>query len=547
MDSSEKLIKQIADLSRNLESLVGEMRETNKQIKSSTQGLKDSAESNKKLAEATTKATTQKETPAPSKKEESKEDSGGTSYEDLVKLFEQSFAESKPLKNETARDQKLKIPFLAEGGEITKSGAAVVGEKGPEVVKLSKGDEVIPAEKTGDPVKSLATLIDAWEAKYKDKKGSIFGQPGDLIQGMISSVTGGKSGVGIIVPSKDQLDTKIKELLSGGPDKFINNMGDFDSEIYKFIKEKYGPYGLKLFLNPGRLGDENYKGKFDLPATSEDLQGLYDKVNKKEEPSAKQITETPKLEEVEKVPQEAKEESGEGGEKKQSKLGKIFGKVKETGKKIIGSKVAGAAAKAIGGEKYGSLISGGMSLLQGKKPEGEEVEEEDSSEKKSEDFLGKITEGLSKGTSETPKETPEGQISEENMALLEKTATQVESGDLSSVEVSSLVSALPEISKAAPGLIQNPPGSTPQSPGGAQDASTPGQPQSSESSPESSPGSSQSGAKPQAPAAGSSAPPQITSQDIQEIKGLLAAINSTLSGPLRVKNNKPSRPESSML
>lgn len=544
MDSSEKLIKQIADLSRNLESLVGEMRETNKQIKSSTQGLKDSAESNKKLAEATTKATTQKETPAPSKKEESKEDSGGTSYEDLVKLFEQSFAESKPLKNETAKDQKLKIPFLAEGGEITKSGAAVVGEKGPEVVKLNKGDEVIPS---GDPVKTLTSLIEAWESKNKDG-GSIFQQDGKLLQELIKTATGGKGGIGTIVPSKEQIDEKVKELLTGkDSSKFLGNPAGLESEIYNFVKEKYGPYGLKLFLNPGRLGDEGFKGKFDLPVTSEDLQGLYDKVNKKEEPSAKQITETPKLEEVEKVPQEAKEESGEGGEKKQSKLGKIFGKVKETGKKILGSKVAGEAAKAIGGEKYGSLISGGMSLLQGKKPEGEEVEEEDSSEKKSEDFLGKITEGLSKGTSETPKETPEGQISEENMALLEKTATQVESGDLSSVEVSSLVSALPEISKAAPGLIQNPPGSTPQSPGGSQDASTPGQPQSSESSPESSPGSSQSGAKPQAPAAGSSAPPQITSQDIQEIKGLLAAINSTLSGPLRVKNNKPSRPESSML
>ena len=40
---------------------------------------------------------------------------------------------------------------------------------------------------------------------------------------------------------------------------------------------------------------------------------------------------------------------------------------------------------------------------------------------------------------------------------------------------------------------------------------------------------------------------QISSQDIQDIKGLLASINSTLSGPLSIKNNKPFRPTSNML
>ena len=40
---------------------------------------------------------------------------------------------------------------------------------------------------------------------------------------------------------------------------------------------------------------------------------------------------------------------------------------------------------------------------------------------------------------------------------------------------------------------------------------------------------------------------QISAQDIQEIKGLLAAINSTLRGPLSIKNNKPFRPTSNML
>lgn len=40
---------------------------------------------------------------------------------------------------------------------------------------------------------------------------------------------------------------------------------------------------------------------------------------------------------------------------------------------------------------------------------------------------------------------------------------------------------------------------------------------------------------------------QISAQDIQDIKGLLAAINTTLNGPLLVKDNKPFRPKSNML
>jgi hypothetical protein len=43
------------------------------------------------------------------------------------------------------------------------------------------------------------------------------------------------------------------------------------------------------------------------------------------------------------------------------------------------------------------------------------------------------------------------------------------------------------------------------------------------------------------------AEPGISAQDIQDIKALLSAINTTLSGPLNVKDNKPFRPKSNML
>lgn len=41
--------------------------------------------------------------------------------------------------------------------------------------------------------------------------------------------------------------------------------------------------------------------------------------------------------------------------------------------------------------------------------------------------------------------------------------------------------------------------------------------------------------------------PEISAQDIADIKSLLASINSTLNGPLNIKDNKPYRPHSNML
>ena len=41
--------------------------------------------------------------------------------------------------------------------------------------------------------------------------------------------------------------------------------------------------------------------------------------------------------------------------------------------------------------------------------------------------------------------------------------------------------------------------------------------------------------------------PEISAQDIADIKSLLASINSTLNGPLNIKDNKPYRPQSNML
>lgn len=45
-----------------------------------------------------------------------------------------------------------KIPLLASGGTITKSGSAIVGEKGAELLNLPKGASVTPLDKTGSNI-----------------------------------------------------------------------------------------------------------------------------------------------------------------------------------------------------------------------------------------------------------------------------------------------------------------------------------------------------------------------------------------------------------
>jgi phage-related protein len=58
-----------------------------------------------------------------------------------------------------------KIPLLAEGTDNFKGGQAIVGEKGPEMVNLPKGAEVIPNDKLQSAEKSASTAKAAGEEK----------------------------------------------------------------------------------------------------------------------------------------------------------------------------------------------------------------------------------------------------------------------------------------------------------------------------------------------------------------------------------------------
>jgi hypothetical protein len=53
-----------------------------------------------------------------------------------------------------------KIPMLAEGGDITKSGRVLVGERGPEILDLPNGARVTPLDKNSGNTFSFEKMFD---------------------------------------------------------------------------------------------------------------------------------------------------------------------------------------------------------------------------------------------------------------------------------------------------------------------------------------------------------------------------------------------------
>jgi hypothetical protein len=165
MDLNKKLIDQLSDLSRNIKSLTSEVKENKNAVSSGS-------------------ANGQKEGTKEEKKVESVEEQNKNFLKSLEDIFKKGIGQitksntesagllkdvsgaikgkglesalgSSPLKDVTSNIKIPKgvsgllgkLPKFASGGVMDKTGLALVGEKGPEVVKLDKGDKVIPNDR----------------------------------------------------------------------------------------------------------------------------------------------------------------------------------------------------------------------------------------------------------------------------------------------------------------------------------------------------------------------------------------------------------------
>jgi hypothetical protein len=195
MDLNKKLIDQLSDLSRNIKSLTSEVKENKNAVSA------ENANSQKEPA---------KEDPG---KKEPVEDQNKKFLKSLEDIFKKGIGEitksnkesnsilkdvvgskekglgsplvsSAPLKDKSIEgitsniktpkgvaELLGKIPKFAAGGVMDETGLALVGEKGPEVVKLDKGDEVIPNKKSSNRDDKMSQLL-AFEVEDANKKKS---------------------------------------------------------------------------------------------------------------------------------------------------------------------------------------------------------------------------------------------------------------------------------------------------------------------------------------------------------------------------------------
>jgi hypothetical protein len=192
MDLNKKLIDQLSDLSRNIKSLTSEVKEnknvvsaenanTQKESAKDDSGKKESSEDQNKKFLKSLEGIFKKGIGEITK---SNVESKGI-LKDVVgsvkgKGLESALGAISPLKDKALEsitsNENIpkgisallgKIPKFASGGVMDKTGVALVGEKGPEVVKLDKGTKVIPAGKTEEIMSSMKTM----DQTILEKKG----------------------------------------------------------------------------------------------------------------------------------------------------------------------------------------------------------------------------------------------------------------------------------------------------------------------------------------------------------------------------------------
>jgi hypothetical protein len=175
-DPNQKLFSQIADLGRNINSLAESIKKNTSATESLVSATDKSVKSEKESATASNKASTTNATDT---------NKGGEAIKDLTKILSGLLGEKGPLMGKIAEMTKSKIlpasgqvkqlieqpkdfsniagglkgiiKAFQEGGVAKKEGKYLVGENGPEVVKLPKGAGVIPIN-VKDLIEGLKTV-----------------------------------------------------------------------------------------------------------------------------------------------------------------------------------------------------------------------------------------------------------------------------------------------------------------------------------------------------------------------------------------------------
>jgi len=414
-DPNQKLFSQIADLGRNINSLAESIKKNTSATESLISSTDKSTKSEKESATTSNKASTAN--PKESEK-------GEGAIKDLTKAISGLLGEKGPLMGKIAEMAKgsvskggegpnkdfsniaggLKgiIKAFQEGGVAKKEGKYLVGENGPEVVKLPKGAGVIPIN-VKDLMEGLKNVPEFSSLLKNSKEGSLnfFGNPsdpglidseginmnlsgllekyeeaqdnakddnsrkstGEIVETLYSLIGKGKDGIDgeITKIEKEALDLEIKNKLSG---EDLNNRSNTWVAILKNLskdKDYYNSLAVakaKLLATQSLISKEKSEDK-----SAEQVLGKSDKSDSKLENlpdtldsgTKEKPDELKKSEEVVNPKKRKKEKSAEEGPKKETKGSSLLSKIgggaedvkKETKVSSLLSKIGGGAEDAL--------------------------------------------------------------------------------------------------------------------------------------------------------------------------------------------------------
>ena len=480
------ILKELSVLSSNMDSLVRELKEQNKTTTENTKGINDLVTQIKEnTIPKNQKTADQKENPtklfenlvSSFSKEISKSNEIlqknldkqlGSSLKDLAKNVLKP-AEVKPNPNlDFFKALGLdKLPQLKDGGQIQKDGVAIVGEKGPELVDLKKGQRVISDQ-------DWLIQEKLWEKEAKENE--VQQNTSDLVTGSQNLTDSVTNSFGVKVPKKE-IDKRRDKLLREDQAYYEQEPAELEEDIKSFIENYRETLDFSKFLN-------------SKPENQEKLKSI------KEQPAANPVEELSRREKRKKE----KEEKKAGKEKNREE-------------------------KKAGNEKLESVVTPTKpKLLESLKSKGKE-------------FGSNLKQNISSKV-ESAKQTLSGKIPPDELEMYASVSQQMQKLSKDMSESMEMKKETPALKKAE--VEKSKPKSTPAPPPPQQQAVESVTPKVAET--QTLPSRVQENKKEKKETSET-----LPHQEIKEIKALLAGIYKALSGPLRIANDTPFRPNSNII
>lgn len=516
---TSNILKELSALSTNMDSLVRELKEQNKII----------SESNKSTNKLVAEITEEKKQPI-TKTSEEKIDA--KMFEKLVSSFSKNIqntlekqldgslgnltknlfkpAEVKPNVSGSDLAKILglnRLPKLKDGGDIKKEGVAVVGEEGPEIVNLKRDQKVISKQSKDFEFLKMYLEDLAYDKKRQEKSGGEIPLPG-LNQSKLMEMTKAESG---IKAAQDQ----IKEIISGPNTTSIQKLST-TPKLEKQVKN-----GRGFIVPTARIDAHMNQFRAEFPNADQELLDYEreDFIKYFEDPDQLQRIQ----EEATLKAKEAKTKAMNTG-LESSSLGSVAEQIQKAS--ILSEKSSSQRSeKTKKDQNQNSVVSPTKSkLLDSLKVKGKDI-----GSKFKEDVSSKV-DNFKRGVNQTLS----GKVSPDEIQTMGSLSNEMQKLAYD-MKASQVKKETPVLNK--PGFKKTT--STSDEPiSQMQSQSIPTKKEMEYKSTEK---------KPIENSKESKKDETISSKDIKEIKGLLAGIYKSLSGPLRIANDMPFRPGSNVI